>query len=148
MHPVNISKEGDRQQEEEMKKWLQALVLAKLNAKTRQMRFAKKEKDSKRDEKIECGNRLKWIIEPTCNNAYLMIQKAAQNKGKPFKTIKRVKGLIPLCEQHIEKICLVYQEFSEDYNANINDSVHLELLFVFFLFIKIKQSPINASCDL
>lgn len=76
-----------------------------------------------------------------------MIQKAAQNKGKPFKTIKRMKGLIPLCEQHIEKICLVYQEFSEDYNANINDSVHLEL-FVFFLFIKIKQSPINASCDL
>lgn len=132
MHPVNISKEGDRQQEEEMKKWLQALVLAKLNAKTRQMRFAKKEKDSKQDEKIGCGNRLKWIIEPTCNNAYLMIQKAAQNKGKPFKTIKRVKGLIPLCEQHIEKICLVYQEFSEDYNANINDSVHLELLFVFF----------------
>lgn len=78
MHPVNISKEGDRQEEEEMKKWLQVLVLAKLNAKTRQMRFAKKEEDSKRDEKIECGNRLKWIIEPTCNNAYLMIQKAAQ----------------------------------------------------------------------
>lgn len=76
-----------------------------------------------------------------------MIQKAAQNKGKPFKTIKRVKGLIPLCEQHIEKICLVYQEFSEDYNANINDSVHLELLFVFFLFIKIShQSMHPVTC--
>lgn len=44
MHPVNISKEGDRQQEEEVKKWQQALVLAKLNAKTRQMRFAQKKK--------------------------------------------------------------------------------------------------------
>lgn len=41
--------------------------------------WAKMEKiaNGKWSERNECGNRLKWIIGPTCNNTYLMTQKAA-----------------------------------------------------------------------
>lgn len=68
----------------------------------------KKIANGKWGERNECGSRLKWIIGPTCNNTYLMIQKAAQNKDKWFKTIKRVTRSMPQ-EWHTEKICRVYQ---------------------------------------
>lgn len=47
MPPVNISKEGQRQREEEMKKSLQLLALAEPYGTSRQVRFPRNEKDSK-----------------------------------------------------------------------------------------------------
>lgn len=43
------------------------------------------------------------MIGPTCNDMYLVIQKAAKNRSKTFKTIKRVKGLMSLLSGILRK---------------------------------------------